>query len=442
MFVKSLARRCVSDLSHARGHALIAASILMGAALPPAWAQAPSGSAAEAPSPTVVNPEASPAASPDAAKPVTKPKPAANSATKPSAKPKDEPKRAAKPEKAAAAASAAAASTGAVAATTQTSAAAPVAGAGAAAASANGGLTHPIFVLNSLDATISVIDPQTWTETKRIPTGKEPHHLYLTPDEKSLIVANALGDSLTFLDPRTAEVQRTVRGIIDPYQLRFSPDMKWMVTAGNRLNHVDIYRWDGKDVTLSKRISTGKTPSHLWIDSTSSIVYSTMQDSDELVAIDLNTQTLKWRVKTGSLPADVYGSPDDKMLFIGLTGGEGVEVYDISGGKEARLVKTIPTGKGAHAFRGAGDRRHIYVSNRVANTLSKIDMQTQTVVAQLPGPTGPDCMDVSADGRLILLSSRWGRKMTVIDTETRKVLRQISVGKSPHGVWTLDHAPR
>lgn len=411
----------------------------MGAALPPAWAQASSGSAAEAPNPTVVNPEASPAPSPDSAKPVAKPKPAVNPATKPSAKPKDEPKRPAKPEKAAAAA----VSTGAAAATAaQTSAAAPVAGAGAAAASANGGLTHPIFVLNSLDATISVIDPQTWTETKRIPTGKEPHHLYLTPDEKSLIVANALGDSLTFLDPRTAEVQRTVRGIIDPYQLRFSPDMKWMVTAGNRLNHVDIYRWDGKDVTLSKRISTGKTPSHLWIDSTSSIVYSTMQDSDELVAIDLNTQTLKWRVKTGSLPADVYGSPDDKTLFIGLTGGEGVEVYDVSGGKEARLVKTIPTGKGAHAFRGAGDRRHIYVSNRVANTLSKIDMQTQTVVAQLPGPTGPDCMDVSADGRLILLSSRWGRKMTVIDTETRKVLRQISVGKSPHGVWTLDHAPR
>jgi len=64
------------------------------------------------------------------------------------------------------------------------------------------------------------------------PTGKEPHHLYLAPDEKSLIIANALSDSLPFVDPRTAEVQRTVRGILDPYQLRFSPDMQWFVTAG------------------------------------------------------------------------------------------------------------------------------------------------------------------------------------------------------------------
>ena len=108
----------------------------------------------------------------------------------------------------------------------------------------------PLFVLNSLEANVSVIDPVTWTETARIPTGKEPHHLYLTPDEKSIIVANALGDTLTFVDPRTAEVQRTVRGIVDPYHLRFSPDMKWFITAANRLNHVDFYRWDGKDLTL------------------------------------------------------------------------------------------------------------------------------------------------------------------------------------------------
>jgi DNA-binding beta-propeller fold protein YncE len=58
-----------------------------------------------------------------------------------------------------------------------------------------------------------VIDPVSTTEVKRIPTGKEPHHLYLTPDEKSLIVANALGNSLTFIDPVTGDVQRTLRDI-------------------------------------------------------------------------------------------------------------------------------------------------------------------------------------------------------------------------------------
>ena len=301
----------------------------------------------------------------------------------------------------------------------------------------------PIFVLNSLDASISVVDPLTWKEQSRIPTGKEPHHLYLTPDEKSLVVANALGDSLSLIDPRTGAVQRVIRDIVDPYHLRFSPDMKWFITAANRLNHIDFYRWDAatQTPTLVKRVSTGKTPSHLFVDAQSKTLYSTMQDSDALVAIDIATQTIKSRVPTGPMPADVYGSPDGKKLFVGLTGGDGVEVFDLTGA-EPRSVGQIKTAAGAHAFRAAGDDRHLFVSNRVANTISKIDMVTSQVVANYPAPGGPDCMDVSADGRYIYVASRWARKLSVIDTVEKKVVNQVNVGKSPHGVWTLSHAAR
>jgi len=84
---------------------------------------------------------------------------------------------------------------------------------------------RPIIVLNSQDADISIIDATTFKQIKRVPVGKEPHHLYLTPDEKSLIVANAASNSLTFVDPATGAVQRTLLNIVDPYHLRFSPDM-------------------------------------------------------------------------------------------------------------------------------------------------------------------------------------------------------------------------
>ena len=284
----------------------------------------------------------------------------------------------------------------------------------------------PVFVLNSLDGDVSVIDSITWTEIKRIPTGREPHHLYLTPDEKSVIVAIAGSDSLTFIDPRTAEVQRTLRGIRDPYHLRFSPDMKWFVTAANRLNHIDIYSWDGSNPTLAKRIPTGKTPSHLWIDTQSTTAWSSMQDSDELVVVDLDTQQLTHRVKTGPMPADVFVTPDDKHLLLGLTGGDGVEVYDVAGGKAPELVKKIATGKGAHAFRAVGDVRHVFVSNRVANTISKIDYVDFKAVDTFPAPSGPDCMDISADGSLIMVGSL-GRQA---DADRR---RQAQGGASGQG---------
>ena len=105
-------------------------------------------------------------------------------------------------------------------------------------------------------------------------------------------------------------------------------------------------------------------------------------------------------------------------------------------------MRTIATGEGAHAFRSAGDGRHVYVSNRVANTISKIDLQTFAVVSQFKAPGGPDCMELSADGRWLMVSSRWIKKVSVIDTQNGALVRQIKVGKSPHGIWTLDHAPR
>ena len=303
----------------------------------------------------------------------------------------------------------------------------------------------PIFVLNSLDADVSVVDPITHSERQRVATGKEPHHLYLTPDEKSVIVANAASDSLTFIDPITAQVQRTVRQIVDPYHLRFSPDMKWFVTAANRLDHIDVYRWQPQNaqapLALAKRVHASKTPSHLMIDSHSRVVYVTLQDSDQLVALDLATQALRYTVPIGRMPADLYLTADDRTLLIGMTGADVVEAYDVSGATP-KLIKRITTGKGAHAFRAKGDQRHVFVSNRVANTISLIDTQSLAVVEQYAAPGGPDCMEFLADHRTLLVTSRWARKLTYIDTQDKRIVRQVPVGRSPHGVWTLAHAKR
>lgn len=314
-----------------------------------------------------------------------------------------------------------------------------------AALASNPPARRPIFVLNSQDADVSVIDPTTYTVVKRVPTGKEPHHLYLAPDEKTLIVANATGNTLTFLDPTNGNVLRTLTDVVDPYHLRFSPDMQWFVTAANRLNHVDIYRWQGaqaaQPLQLVKRIEAPRTPSHLAIDSKSRTVYASLQDSDELIAIDLATQAVRWKVAVGKMPADVFLTTDDRTLLVGLTGDSVVEAYDVSG-PQPKFIKRIPTGKGAHAFRARGDKRHVFVSNRVANTISLIDTQTLAVVAEYPAPGGPDCMEMLNDNRTLLVTSRWARKLSVIDIQTRQVVRQVPVGRSPHGVWTLDHAPR
>src|SRR5882724_5825219 len=95
-------------------------------------------------------------------------------------------------------------------------------------AMSNGLAAGVAFVVNSTSASISVIDMSTRRELRRVPALREPHHLMLSPDGKSLLVGDTAGNQMLFLDPRTGEVQRRLP-IADPYQLGFSPDGKFLV---------------------------------------------------------------------------------------------------------------------------------------------------------------------------------------------------------------------
>jgi len=310
---------------------------------------------------------------------------------------------------------------------------------------------YPIIVLNSRDADVTLIHPRTYAVLGRVPTGKEPHHLYPTPDNRHVIVGNAVSDSLTVLDPLTGQVVANYPGVADPYHLGFSPDQAFFVTCANRLDHVDVYRSEAVKKSDSAyqfhlrgaaRFDLAKTPSHLVFSGDSSIVYVTLQESDEVVAIDLRKMAVMWRLKVGRLPAGIAISPDSRLLFIGCMGTRHVQVIDVASNPSGapRIVQSITTGDGAHAFRNHGNKRHLWVSNRVANSISRIDMGTLKVDAQIDVPGGPDCMDVHASGKQIWITQRWIRSVAMVDLDQSRVVRSIGVGRSPHGVYLHDRA--
>ncbi|MBU9268557.1 beta-propeller fold lactonase family protein [Burkholderia gladioli] len=306
-------------------------------------------------------------------------------------------------------------------------------------AAAPAAFANNVIVLNSAEATLSLIDEHSHQVVGTLPTGKEPHHLMATPDNSSLIVANSVSNSLMFLDPRTGAPQRTVEGIDDPYQLGFSPDRKWFVAAGLRLDRVDIYGYDGQNVHLVKRVPLQVMPSHLAFTKDSRTVLVSLQVSGELAAIDLPTQTVKWKMKVGKVPAGLWMTPGDKYVLVGMTGADYVAVVDW---RNQKVVKTIPTGKGAHNFRSLADGTHVAVTNRVANTISIIDENTLTNVGDITGLLpGPDDMELSADRKMLWVTFRFAKKVGVIDLASRRLIQTIPVGRSPHGIYFYDRAP-
>jgi len=289
-----------------------------------------------------------------------------------------------------------------------------------------------VIVLNSEEASYSVLSRSLRAETARFPLGREPHHLIATPDGKEVMIASTVTNELVVLDAKTGERRRVVRDIVDPYQLGFSPDGKWFATASYRLDHVDIYRADC--FKLANRIFIEGMPSHLDFDRDSKTVFVSLQQSGRVVALDLQTQAIKWSVEIGKAPAGVTMLPDNKRLLVALTGEDGLVVLNPADGSVTGRLKT---GKGAHNFLPKGDGRHWFLSNRVEGTISLIDTQTMTVVDSIRVAGGPDCMDITPDGKELWVTQRFLRRLAIIDMATLKVVGGIRVGKSPHGVFIL-----
>ena len=62
--------------------------------------------------------------------------------------------------------------------------------AGAAFIPREAGAEGLAFLINSNEASVSLFDVTTRTELRRIPVLREPHHMALTPDGKSLLIGD------------------------------------------------------------------------------------------------------------------------------------------------------------------------------------------------------------------------------------------------------------
>jgi YVTN family beta-propeller protein len=80
----------------------------------------------------------------------------------------------------------------------------------------------------------------------------------------------------------------------------------------------------------------------------------------------------------------------------------------------------------------AGSRA--YVTNNVDNTVSVIDMATNTVTATIAVGSNPGEVAVSADGSHAYVTNYGGGTVSVIDTSTNTVTATITVGSEPVGV--------
>jgi len=298
-----------------------------------------------------------------------------------------------------------------------------------------------VYVPNGHSATVSVIDPATYTVVDEFPTGRLPQHVVPSFDMQTLYVTNNQGNTLTPIDPRTGTPGPEF-DVPVPYNLYFGPDGQTAFVMAERERRIDVRNSTTWELITSIPVpQEGVNHADFTIDGATML--ASCEFSGWVVRIDLATYTVTGELEVGGEPIDVRLSPDGSVFYVAnhVKGGGGVSVIDPATMAE---IAFIPTGSGAHGLYPSRDGTHLYVTNRAAGTVSVVDFTTRAVVATWAIPDGgsPDMGGVSSDGAEFWVSGRYDDEVYVFDTATGTLAHRIPVAHGPHGPHGLAIFPQ
>ena len=244
-----------------------------------------------------------------------------------------------------------------------------------------------LVVLNKAEATASLIDLATGTVAVTLPTGEGPHEAATSPDGRLVLAANygtgqAPGSTLTVIDVAGARVVKTIA--LGKYMRPHG--LQWLA--------------DGKHALV------------------------TCEGSKALVIVDVEAGSVAGAIDTGQEVSHmVAAAPDGTRAFVASIGSGTMTAFDL---RQRKLLKVIPTGKGAEGIDVTPDGREVWVTNREADTVSVVDAATLQVVATLPAKAFPIRVKVTPDGRHALVSCARTGDVAVFEVASKlKEVRRV-----------------
>jgi YVTN family beta-propeller protein len=293
-----------------------------------------------------------------------------------------------------------------------------------------------VYVPNSDSNTVDVIDQHTFKVVRHFAVGALPQHVVPAWDLRTLYVTNDLGNSLTEIDPKTGAPGRTIP-VDDPYNMYFTVDGRYAIVVAERLHRLDFR--DAHTFRLHKSVPVPCSGAdHMDFSADGRFAVVSCEFSGQLVKLDLVHERVVdvLTLRAGAAPQDVKLSPDGSVFYVADMNTNGVWLVDA---QQFRVLRFMPTGHGAHGLYPSRDAKYLYVTNRLAGSISVISFATRRIVKtwHIPGGGSPDMGNVSADGKVLWLSGRYNSVVYAISTTTGKLLARIPVGAGPHGlcVW-------
>ena len=240
-----------------------------------------------------------------------------------------------------------------------------------------------------------VIDTTTDQVVSKIPVGKHPAHVVLSPDGRFAFVTNGGENTVSVVDTAARLAVTTVPVGAYPHGIRVSPDGKEAYVANLKGGTVSVIDTEARREVA--QIPVGKGPAQVGFTPDGRTAFVSLSQENAVAAIDPAARTVVKKIRVGTVPIQVYATPDSRLLFVANQGsrrrpGRTVSVIELA---RLEVVKTVETGPGAHGVVVGADGRYAFVTNTYANSVSVIEVGGPTVIATVPVGKGPNGISVT-----------------------------------------------
>ena len=283
----------------------------------------------------------------------------------------------------------------------------------------------------------------------KIPVGKLPHQMAVSPDGKYVAVNNRLGDSTSIIDPIAMKELVRIKVGKQPHGITFSPDSKTLFVAHERDGF--IMRFEAGTWKPLPTIVVG-TPQHvLTIGSRrpTLLVYTVTNSSepDHLRAYDL-TKDLIIHFKVQDVH-DAYYTPDQGEIWSSSSGfidrpSDRMVIYDPDKFTVKEEIHLGPNHYPFHTMKENQDGIYflpnqsiMVLSDHKGPSLLWVDYKNRKIVAETKG-IGNQPFHTTYDplGGRILLTTNVDGMVNVIDVTTRQVVQKVAV-PTCHGIASV-----
>jgi YVTN family beta-propeller protein len=278
------------------------------------------------------------------------------------------------------------------------------------------------YVTNSIDNTVSVIDPATNTVVGTpISVGTGPRGVAVTPNGAFAYVANFGSNDVSVISAATNTVVATVPVGLGPNDIAITPNGAFAYVTNSVGNSVSVINTATDMVTATIPLTA---PQRIAITPSGRFAWVT-NNSSNIEVIDTAANVVSDTVPLGSSSnGGIAFTPNGAFAYAVLPFS--VKVIDRATNV---VVATINTGTGADSVAITPNGAFAYVSMIGVSRVSPINTATNTVVTNISVGNNPRRLAVDPTGTSVYVpQSSSSGTVTVISTATNMVTGTIATG--------------